>query len=568
MANFTPEEIQEILDIFFDSFAHRQYIGQRYVPIFGRKNEQSIDWDNTAPYEPLTIVLYEGNSFTSRQYVPAGVSIDNEAYWAETGNYNAQIEQYRQEVLALSETVGTLEGTVETLVENAGVNDLLFNLERNAAHKYITLTHEFDVDYPTGYYANGCTYANGYLFMFLAPTTDGNREYPAIIKVDASDGTLVNTYYFNENPNTGHGNSINYDPVTEEIVIYSSNRYITRMSTELAFISQEIATECYYVGQFAINESYLVTNLWRTNMYVFYKRIDDHLFVSYGMKEIVQPAGVLTNRQDMCCYDGCCYTLTGSAYTKNPIITMFGFNGMFISNFSAPIDDIEFEGICVSNSKMYVIGDGCEVYSVPLNDVNTGSVNLKTTSAVDMVPYFDTYNNTSAAFDTYSDDYVRLITVDASAAGDSSFTQKFQMRYLNFLNPFGKKYLDTTTGVGYCMGNLVTNNFYMNSSENPRVWFDWCGITVLIEFTKETNGKYFYMSKIYLDDGTNDFHVNLNDTDSDETLATKLRTLYTNSAIHLPNSSRIGQLTVWLYRFHCRPLGYISGGKAMPWQYI
>jgi len=66
--------------------------------MFGRQGEQSIDWDNTQPYEPLTIVSYQGNSYTSRQYVPAGIPITNEAYWALTGNFNAQIDAYRAEV--------------------------------------------------------------------------------------------------------------------------------------------------------------------------------------------------------------------------------------------------------------------------------------------------------------------------------------------------------------------------------------------------------------------------------------------------------------------------------------
>ena len=68
------------------------YVGHRYVPkIFG-------EWDKTKIYEPLSIVQYQGASYTSRQYVPVGVEITNEEYWAVTGNYNAQVEQYRQEV--------------------------------------------------------------------------------------------------------------------------------------------------------------------------------------------------------------------------------------------------------------------------------------------------------------------------------------------------------------------------------------------------------------------------------------------------------------------------------------
>ena len=80
----------------------REYIGARYVPLFMGQ------WDNTKTYEPLSIVINEGNSYTSRQYVPTGIEITNSHYWALTGNYNAQVEQYRQEV-------ATLEGNIETI---------------------------------------------------------------------------------------------------------------------------------------------------------------------------------------------------------------------------------------------------------------------------------------------------------------------------------------------------------------------------------------------------------------------------------------------------------------------
>lgn len=74
----------------------RQYVGARYVPVFA----DPLEWSDTIGYEPLTVVLHEGNSYTSRQSVPVGIDIGNTTYWAETGNYNAQIEAYRQEVLA------------------------------------------------------------------------------------------------------------------------------------------------------------------------------------------------------------------------------------------------------------------------------------------------------------------------------------------------------------------------------------------------------------------------------------------------------------------------------------
>ena len=74
--------------------ATNQYIGARYVPVFA----DPAEWNNTRTYEPLTIVMHNGNSYTSAQYVPKGIDISNEEFWKLTGNYNAQVEQYRKEV--------------------------------------------------------------------------------------------------------------------------------------------------------------------------------------------------------------------------------------------------------------------------------------------------------------------------------------------------------------------------------------------------------------------------------------------------------------------------------------
>lgn len=116
---FSPEEIGQIIEQFIETVGTRQYIGARYVPIFGRRGEQSIEWDNSAPYEPLTIVLYQGNSYTSRQYVPAGVDITNADFWAATGTYNAQIaayvaqvQQFDGRITANSEAIADIEDAI------------------------------------------------------------------------------------------------------------------------------------------------------------------------------------------------------------------------------------------------------------------------------------------------------------------------------------------------------------------------------------------------------------------------------------------------------------------------
>lgn len=95
--------------------AYRQYVGSRYVPIFGRKGEDTYEWDNSAPYEPLTVVMHQGNSFTSVQYVPTGIDINNRRYWAETGNWNAQVEAYRQEVRTFDGRITANKDAIEQL---------------------------------------------------------------------------------------------------------------------------------------------------------------------------------------------------------------------------------------------------------------------------------------------------------------------------------------------------------------------------------------------------------------------------------------------------------------------
>ena len=87
-----------------------QYIGARYVPVFA----DPLEWSDQIEYEPLTVVSHQGNSFTSRQFVPKGVDINDESFWASTGNYNAQIEQYRQEVAAFDVRITEVKNTVDS----------------------------------------------------------------------------------------------------------------------------------------------------------------------------------------------------------------------------------------------------------------------------------------------------------------------------------------------------------------------------------------------------------------------------------------------------------------------
>lgn len=118
-----------------------QYIGARYVPLFA----DPMQWDSAKTYEPLTVVYNGGNSYTSRQYVPAGIQIDDDAYWALTGNYNAQIEQYRAEVTRYDKRIKVVEGdTAQLKTDTAELKTDVSKLKTDTAQLGTDLTETKD----------------------------------------------------------------------------------------------------------------------------------------------------------------------------------------------------------------------------------------------------------------------------------------------------------------------------------------------------------------------------------------------------------------------------------------
>lgn len=118
--------------------ATRQYVGARYVPKFATP----VEWSASRQYEALEIVTHMNASYTSKKPVPTGVDINNTEYWTITGNYNAQVEQYRQEteqvasqVDTLSTSVSNLSNSVSSLNASIGViNNSLTDVQNDVAN--------------------------------------------------------------------------------------------------------------------------------------------------------------------------------------------------------------------------------------------------------------------------------------------------------------------------------------------------------------------------------------------------------------------------------------------------
>lgn len=108
--------------------AVRNYVGARYVPKFATP----VEWQANTSYEALVIVTYNNASYTSRIPVPptVGNPAENDKYWALTGNYNAQIEEYRQDALEVKNEAQEVKNEVQTEITNFKntIDDLYKNL--------------------------------------------------------------------------------------------------------------------------------------------------------------------------------------------------------------------------------------------------------------------------------------------------------------------------------------------------------------------------------------------------------------------------------------------------------
>ena len=102
--------------------AVRQYIGARYVPKFYENSLGTAEWQAGVIYEPLTIVTYNGNSYTSKKTVAADIGnpSDNPSYWVATGNFNEQLADVSGRLASAEEDIDNAETDIATLKKKCG----------------------------------------------------------------------------------------------------------------------------------------------------------------------------------------------------------------------------------------------------------------------------------------------------------------------------------------------------------------------------------------------------------------------------------------------------------------
>ena len=111
------------------------YIGARYVPIFA----DPVEWNDKREYEPLTIVVHNGDCYTSKCYVPKGAQLPpypegQTKYWVKTSDYNGQFADLKKTVLDLSRLVEQFQKDNEHFTDLInGWNEKVIQWEKDMA---------------------------------------------------------------------------------------------------------------------------------------------------------------------------------------------------------------------------------------------------------------------------------------------------------------------------------------------------------------------------------------------------------------------------------------------------
>lgn len=110
------------------------------------------EWDDTKEYDRLSVVLHEGNSYTSVKTVPVGIDILNDEFWVVTGNYNAQVENYKISTDLKIDNykqdtdlqIENYKNDIDDKMENVFVNPVNFGLDDNADDNTTALKNALD----------------------------------------------------------------------------------------------------------------------------------------------------------------------------------------------------------------------------------------------------------------------------------------------------------------------------------------------------------------------------------------------------------------------------------------
>lgn len=301
---------------------NRQYVGARYVPkIMG-------EWNKALQYEALSVVTYMGNSFTSKVPVPANVEINNTNYWVNTGNYNAQVEEYRKVTLETKELANNTNTDLQSFKtkQNNTNNELNNKIDLTTSALNKLKNAVFDGDTPS----------------VITVAKNGGRFHTINEAI-----TFAKKYCSRSNRVT----ILIYGGVYKESIVLTKNPGIDLVGIGMP----EILSDARYPN----GPAYIYGDTYIEGIYFhsigadsYALHLDGSTDTSYGTSVYIVNCKFVSNNQPALgcgCTRGCRYTFINCLF--------YGTDGIYLHNeASANVDKQEFHAIgCKINGKNHAV---------------------------------------------------------------------------------------------------------------------------------------------------------------------------------------------------------------------
>lgn len=210
--------------------ANNVYIGARYVPKFysNSANPKSMEWEGGVAYEPITVVSYLCDTYTSKIPVPSSVGnpADNPSFWAKTGQYNAAIQSLQETMSEIISSIGqpsilTEDDTINNAIYKSHIKDSnsprasifkAFQAFRKTYFDHITGTSGIELTLQAAEYDS----KRNVICIGLINTNDETEGF--LVTVSANNlNTVSNSRHFTNNE-LGHCGPMAYDPIRDRFI--------------------------------------------------------------------------------------------------------------------------------------------------------------------------------------------------------------------------------------------------------------------------------------------------------------------------------------------------------------
>ena len=510
------------------------YIGGRYMIKF----HDPIAWSADVPYEGLEAVQHEGFTYISKKAVPVGIPLDNDEFWLIWADPNAQMEELRQTVENYQSSQNEInEAQAEFNEAQAEFNEKADHNIKNTGNKYFFDFEDYlTIEMPelATRSTQGATIDDeGYMYVFSDKLT--GQTTPALLwKISLASPENRRYISFEDYPNIGHGNSIAFDTINKNIVIMSSNGYLTVVSKDLDVVSHVYTGSDDVAGRYSqimLNDNVGVFAVSGTPIYRFFKRLSNSVLVLMGELAIEQGRGLTANLQDATMHDNTCYAMS-SVDGRNTVINVFTSCGNVHGEYVVNDSEREYEGIFAYNGYLYITSNSRSEFFVkraPLSVFPTISTRAKDTLSPNM--------KIMIVRRVISTDYYKpeelsaFVNYKSVQIGDFTFGMAEKIPHAEWDINNAYYYLTNEYFFDGSTPKLAVSRTGSNNIRCQNIRYDYSNEISFYYAISNANMQYLSRITIANENGSRNVNFSLNDSDFD----TKVQSLFdTAQTVHLP----------------------------------